>query len=110
MGLNTMPEPYKQEFSVDGKLITSVVLDEAEFNTLVDDLSKCGLTGVNPEHILHLKLRYLKQFTNLISWVAALGIDRNLVQKMRSKKFPASYSLEISITLSKQTSEVSLTA
>ena len=45
-----MSEPFIQEFEMpDGRVIASVVLDQGEFDAVLDELVRVGLTGLTQE-------------------------------------------------------------
>jgi hypothetical protein len=52
-----MSEPFIQEFEMpDGRVIASVVLDQGEFDAVLDELARVGLTGLTQEGAEQVKV------------------------------------------------------
>jgi len=52
-----MPVPHMQEFSMpDGQELTSIVMDQSDFDVFCNDLEACGLTGVTKETIDRIRI------------------------------------------------------
>lgn len=50
-----MTAPYKKEYELPNGRITSIVMDQAEFDQLVDGIEKDPPSGVTKEHIAAIR-------------------------------------------------------
>ncbi len=71
-----MKAPYTQVFEINGIVLTSVVLDEAEFNSFVNSFAEIGMTKADIELLVEGKhIPMIKKGTKTQQFFDRYGIE-----------------------------------